>query len=378
MRIGISVFTIGVLAVVYCVFAADDKPKKSAPAQQPGPAASTRSAEKAPPADRQPAKKNAAPDSAPTTEKKPAETEKSAHQSASSNERYADDEAKLLKAADAFVKAYAQRDAKTVAALFTEDAEYVDMQGEVFVGRQAIEQTLAQYFRDNPKCTLELDIVGIRFLSPVLAIEDGVTICSTGQPGKPSDESRYTAIHSKTGNDWQVASVREMGNEGKRQHAHHLQQLDWLIGNWVDEDDDSVVHFDCRRSDDGVFLIRNFEISLGGEKVLTGTQRIGWDPIAGKLRAWTFDSQGGFFEGYWHRDGDDWVLTSNGVTADGETASGRSVFSHDQGHVITWQAVDREIGGSRLADSELFTLVRRGPMPEETGSGETGSGPAGE
>ena len=42
-----------------------------------------------------------------------------------------------------------------------------------------------------------------------------------------------------------------------------------------------------------------------------------WDPALKKLRSWTFDSEGGFFNGLWTKDGNQWLLTSAGVKADG-------------------------------------------------------------
>jgi hypothetical protein len=52
------------------------------------------------------------------------------------------------------------------------------------------------------------------------------------------------------------------------------------------------------------------------------------------------------------------------MTADGQSASGKSVFTPVNSHTITWQAIDREIDGTPIEDSEEFTLVRRGPKPE--------------
>ncbi len=277
--------------------------------------------------------------------------------------KYPAEEEQLLKTAEAFVQGYAKHDAKAVAALFAPEAEYVDAEGTVFQGRDTIEKTLAEFFEKNPDSNLLLDIASIRFLGPMLAIEDGTTICTVGQEGVP-EESRYTAIHAKMDGQWQMASVREHGASNPRQHAARLKQLDWLVGNWVDEDDDSIVHFKCRPSDDGKFLLRDFDVAVAGETVISGTQRIVWDPVSGKFRAWTFDSEGGYFDGFLSRDGDRWVLSSTGVTADGQSASGKSIFTPVNSHTITWQAVDREIDGTRIEDSEEFTLVRKGPQPE--------------
>jgi uncharacterized protein (TIGR02246 family) len=277
--------------------------------------------------------------------------------------KYPVEEERLLKTAEAFVQGYAKHDAKAIAALFTTDAEYVDAKGEVFQGRDTIEKTLSGFFDKNPDSTLLLDITSIRFLSPTLAIEDGTTICTVGKDGI-REESRYTAIHAKIDGQWQMASVRERGASNPRQHAARLRDLDWLLGDWIDEDDVSVVRFNCRPSEDGKFLLRDFEVAIAGETVISGTQRIVWDPISGKFRAWTFDSEGGYFDGFLSRDGDRWVLSSTGMTADGQSASGKSVFTPVNSHTITWQAIDREIDGTPIEDSEEFTLVRRGPKPE--------------
>ena len=56
-------------------------------------------------------------------------------------------------------------------------------------------------------------------------------------------------------------------------------------------------------------------IKIAGREEISGSQRIGWDALLGKFRSWIFDSEGGHSEGYWHRDGDNWVLKATGVTA---------------------------------------------------------------
>ena len=68
-------------------------------------------------------------------------------------------------------------------------------------------------------------------------------------------------------------------------------------------------------------------------------------------------------EGTWHRDGDSWVLKTTGVTADGQTASGTSIYTLVSDDIMTWQAVDHEIAGEQLPDSEVVTIVRKPPPP---------------
>ena len=285
-------------------------------------------------------------------------------------DKYAADREAIVASAEAFVAAYVARDASAIAALFAPDAEYVDENGKVSQGRKEIERTLKEFFENHDAARIEMEIDSLRFLRPDLAVEDGATTCYPTTVGA-SHHSRYTAIHTKIDGKWLVASVREHGAHGQRVRAAQLRQLDWLVGDWIDQDDDSVVHFQCNYSGDGNFLIRNFTVSVAGAKVISGTQRIGWDPSIGKLRAWTFDSDGGHFDGIWAFDGERWILTSSGITSDGRAASGVSIFTPVNRHSMTWQAVNRQLDGMRLPDSEEFALVRMGPAP---GNGEKSDG----
>lgn len=278
-------------------------------------------------------------------------------------QRSADEEA-IRQADEAFVNAYEQGDANSIAALFTVDAEYVDESGKVFQGREAIVQSLTEYFAENPDCKLEMSIDTIRFISPGVAVEDGSTTVTRSESAMSVD-SAYTTVYVKSDGKWLVASVRDHAPKYRREHRAQLQQLHWLLGDWVDEGDDAVVNFSCESVDGGNFLLRKFTILIAGQEAMSGTQRIGWDPTTGKLRAWIFDSEGGYCEGQWHRDGDDesWTLKTTGVTADGQTASSTSIYTFVNEHTMTWQSVDHEIAGVRQPDSEVLTIVRQAPTP---------------
>ena len=163
----------------------------------------------------------------------------------------------------------------------------------LFEGRQAIEEALTAFFAENPGYQLDVDIDTIRFVSPGVAIEDGTTTL-TRPEGAATDYSHYTTVHVKTAGKWLAASVREHAPKDRREHRAQLQQLEWLLGDWVDEDDDSIVEFSCQAVDNGNFLLRQFTVKIAGQEAMSGTQRIGWDPVSGKLRAWIFDSEGGY------------------------------------------------------------------------------------
>jgi uncharacterized protein (TIGR02246 family) len=273
------------------------------------------------------------------------------------------DEEAIRQAVTTYAKAYSKGDARGVAALFTADAEYVDDEGHVVQGRDAIEKTLADAFAETPGCQLEAIIESIRFIGPGAAVEDGTATVTPPKGGAPVN-SRYTAVHLKSDGKWLIASVRDQAPAGGREHGEKVKDLAWLVGDWVDEGPDSVMLFSCRSSENGNYLLRDFTIKVAGHDAMNGSQRIGWDPQSRRLRTWTFDSEGGFSDGVWHRDEESWVLKSHGVTADGEPSSATSIFTYVNPHTMTWQATDVVIGGVRLPDTGVIQVVRKPPQPK--------------
>ncbi len=277
------------------------------------------------------------------------------------------DEEAIRQAAVTYVKAYSQGDAKAVAAHFTVDAEYVADNGRVFQRRDAIEKAIAESFAETPGCKLEAKVESIRFIGPGAAVEDG-TATVTPPGGAPAVNSRYTAVHLKSDGKWLIASVRDQAPASGRQHSEKIKALAWLAGEWVDESPDSVMLFTCRPSADGNYLLREFTVKIAGHDAMNGSQRFGWDPMTRHLRAWTFDSEGGFAEGVWHPDGDSWVLKSSGINADGQLTSATTIFTPIDAHTMTWRALDVMIGNNRLPDTELVRIVRKPPQPKHAAS----------
>ena len=358
MRTKMCLAGVAVLLVAFCLAAGEQKQTP-----KPGQAPVSKAAQAKDKTQDQGGTKSQAPKPGADAAQKPKSNDNQDNQTADQQE-LSPDLKQIVENAAKFVKAYGEGDAQAIAAQFTEDGEYVDDDGNVFQGRKAIEETLSEFFKQNKGSTIELNIDSVRQVGPGVMVEDGT---STAQcPSKAPQRSRYTAVHVKVNGEWLTASARDHAIRGERVHAERVKQLEWLIGDWIDEDNDSIVVFSCQPADDGNFLIREFMVTVAGERVMSGTQRIGWDPVAGKLRAWTFDSEGGFYEGTWHQDGDTWVLTSHGTTPDGESASATNLFTPVNAHTMTWQAVDREIDGARAEDSEVFTLVRRAPELEQS------------
>src|SRR6202000_3373725 len=101
----------------------------------------------------------------------------------------------------------------------------------------------------------------------------------------------YTVVFIKTGERWMYSSVREEKEPGLTPHQH-LQEVAWLAGDWIDESPDSVVHVNCKWTDDKNFLLRDFTIHVQGKPVMTVNERIGWDASTRQIKSWVFDSEG--------------------------------------------------------------------------------------
>lgn len=288
---------------------------------------------------------------------KPAATTKPAEASAAA----ASDETAIRQSGESYVKAFNKGDAKAVADYYTKDAEYIDERGILVQGRSKLEESLKNFFVMNPGTTLELRVDSIRILGTGIAIEDGVSV--TKMKNGEQIACRYAAVHQKSDGKWLVASVRETAIK-EVQHRTQLKQLDWMVGEWVHEGDDAVVVFQCKPEKSGNFLIRDFTVRIAGQEPISGTQRIGWDSQAEKFKAWTFDSNGGHSEGYWHRDGDSWVLKATGVTADGKPASSTTLYTFVNPHTMTFQTVDHEVSGIELPDGPKLKIVKHPPKPE--------------
>jgi hypothetical protein len=178
--------------------------------------------------------------------------------------------------------------------------------------------------------------------------------------------SRYTAVHVREGGTWLVASSRDVVNPNDRVQPHeHLTQLAWLVGDWVQESGNSIVVTSYRWDEGQNFLLGDYTVKVAGQVTMKGTQRIGWDPLTRQIKTWTFDSDGGYGEGYWHRDGDRWLVKLEGVSADGRNGSMTQIHMRLNDHRRTWRAVDRVRGGQTLDDIDEISIVRAAPKPKQ-------------
>jgi uncharacterized protein (TIGR02246 family) len=273
----------------------------------------------------------------------------------------AEDEKAIRLVIAACGNAYNAHDAHAMAALFAPDAEIVNEDGVRTQGRQAIEQVFDAAFQSHPRGRIEIAVEGIHFLGPTLAVEDGLSTV-VHEPGTPADKNRYVVIHVKQDGTWRMASARELPEQAAA-GDDSLEELSWLVGDWVDESPEAMIATSYRWTDNHKFILGEFKVQRAGQPLMSGTQRIGWDPLAGKIHSWVFDSEGGFAEGLWTRKGNQWIVKTTGVTRDGKVASATNIHTLVNKDRMTWQSHDRIVGGETTPDIEETPIVRKPPRP---------------
>jgi uncharacterized protein (TIGR02246 family) len=283
---------------------------------------------------------------------------------ASPSESRKEDEKAIRDAAEAFAKAYNAHDAKAVAALFTVDGEIVDESGDWLQGHEAIVWAFGEIFRLHPKAKIQSTIESVRFVGPSVAIEDGTsTVTHLDDAGTLQEHSRYTVVHIKQAGQWRMASARDYPNEPASANEE-LSQLGWMVGEWVDEGPNELVLTTYHWTNDHKFLQSDFTIQVAGKPAMTGTQRIGWNPLTKKLHSWVFDSQGGFAEGVWTRNGNQWIVKMTGLTHDGKASSSTNVLTRKTSGRMTWQSRDRIVGMEAMPNIPEIPVVRKPPRPQ--------------
>ncbi|MFI5457074.1 MAG: YybH family protein [Isosphaerales bacterium] len=271
-----------------------------------------------------------------------------------------DDEQALKALVDTFIKAFNTGNADAAAATYTQTAMVVAETGERIEGRAGIKQRYAASFADNPGSTIAVQVDSLRFLGAETALEEGhATITPAKAAGAP-EITRFTAVYVKQDGHWLQAAVRDEPAHDITPHDR-LKELEWLVGEWVNESQDAVVFTTCKWADGGNFLVREFTMKTRGEAVLSGSQRIGWDPVRRQFKTWIFDTEGGHAEGYWARNGDQWVIKAEGVRQDGLHASATNIITRLGKDRLTWQSVDRTLGGAAIPGIDEFTMVRKPP-----------------
>lgn len=273
------------------------------------------------------------------------------------NKTHAADEALLLKQAEAFVEAFHKGDAKAVTSFWTPEGDYTDVTGKRLVGHEAIEKSFQTFFAENKGAKLRIDIESLRFITPDVAIEEGVTAVLTPEGGPPS-RAKYSIVHVKKDGKWHIGSVRDTVYTSPS-NFEHLKGLEGLVGSWAAEaEGNEVARISFSWSENQNFLTSSFATTFKNITIGGGTQWIGWDPANKAVRSWSFHANGGFGEGIWSRQKDTWTIKTVATLPDGKKATAVDVITFVDANTITFHAKERTHDGKPLPDVKEVKLKR--------------------
>lgn len=254
--------------------------------------------------------------------------------------------------------AYAKGDVNTLTAMFTDDAQFTSEDGSVAVGKSAIGSVFTSVFSANPGLQLSIETRSVRTIAPGVLVVNGFTT-STPKSGE-TDSSQFTAVWVQKDGKWKLSEVVETPLPDVTA-GDHLEELGWLVGKWQENDPTNDVTVSSEYSwarGGGNFLTRNVTVKRGNNPAMEGWQVIGWDPVQEQIRSWTFDSEGGYSDGFWTRAGDRWLVREAGYAPDGSRNSAEITISKLGPDKFTYESNNRTLDGEPQPSIDRIEIAR--------------------
>jgi uncharacterized protein (TIGR02246 family) len=273
-----------------------------------------------------------------------------------SNPAATDDQA-IRKAVAACEEAFNKADVDALTAAWAANAEYIDEKNTVTRGRTAIKELFKRHLAAVKGAKIAFKVTSIRQLTPDVVLQDGTSKLTLADG--TTDEGRFAAVWSRKNGKWELHSVRDLPGEAGTTAAAGgpLRELKWMVGDWKAEKEG--IDVSVRWALNQTFLTQDYTVKQG-DLSLDVKQLVGFDPLSGQIKSWTFDSLGGYGEGLWTRDGNSWVIQTAGVLPGGQTGTALNVIRHEDDRHVLFQVKKREVDGQPIADSEV-KLVRKVP-----------------
>jgi len=268
----------------------------------------------------------------------------------------ADKEA-IARNGEAFIAAFHKGDASALAAFWVADGDYTIQTGRQLKGREAIEKELAAMFAEHKGLKIQVESETLRFVTPDVAVEDGVTTVVPADGSLPT-RSRFTNVHVKKDGTWLLSSARDSPYSPPT-NFEHLRGLAWAMGEWAAEGEKGESeHLTLSWADNQNFVLGSFASKVKGATVGSATHWIGWDPAGKRVRSWVFEGDGGFGDGAWTRDGDRWTVKLTSVLQDGRKASATVELTRVDDDTLGLSTTNRTVDGKALPGSKVLKLKR--------------------
>jgi uncharacterized protein (TIGR02246 family) len=259
-----------------------------------------------------------------------------------------------------FIQAFNNRDAAAVGANYTAEGEYIRNDSELIRGRDEIQKGYAEFFKTlKGKPKLEIQTDGLRFTSADSAVLE-VTLRLKNEEGEVIASSWRNSLLVREDGKWKVAIVQEWDRDDGLDVT--INELAWLIGTWKVATKDREVTTTYEWDENKVFILGKYTVKEGDKVIESGTQKIVKDNSAGAIHSWVFQSDGGFGDGLWTRDGKKWTVDVSGVTPDGRELTATAIYIHVDANTYTWQSVDQTVDGEPIPDTQPIKVTKQKPQ----------------
>ncbi len=166
-------------------------------------------------------------------------------------------------------------------------------------------------------------------------------------------ETEYRVVYVKRDGAWLIDRVTEDEIVVAESHYDQLKELEWLIGDWVEESEGVRVEMTVQWTTKQQFMTRIYKVFDENDEVTSsGLQIIGWDAKDKVIRSWLFDSDGGVVTGTWHQRETGWAVPSVATLADGGSGSFTGILKPQEDGSFLWEKINCSVDGKLLPNTE--------------------------
>jgi uncharacterized protein (TIGR02246 family) len=255
------------------------------------------------------------------------------------------------------IQAFNNRDAAAIAANWTAEGEYIRNDGEPIRGRAEIQKGYAEFFKTlKGKPTVAVETDGLRFTSADTAVSE-VTLRLKNEEGELIASSWRNTLVVREDGQWKMALIQEWDRDNSLDDS--LKELEWLIGTWHMATKDREVITTYEWDESKAFIRGKYTVKQGTKVIESGTHMFGKDNAEGGIRSWVFQSDGGFGDGLWTREGKKWTVAFSGVRSDGKKLTASVIYIRVDADTFTWQSVQQTVDDQPIADTQPIRVTRQ-------------------